>query len=291
VEIFLDARPPFSLTAVICSHGWVQLAPFETDENHSTIETVLELGSGRVVELLIWERAEGVGIFSELPLTNADQAEVEQKVTWMLDLEQDFSTFYALAANEPKLAQAANHARGRILRCPTLFEDILKTITTTNTTWGGTKRMVRALVETYGAALPSDLSRRAFPTPQRLAAADAEALRRECKLGYRAPYVLELAQSVAAGDLDVEALKSKDLPTTELRKRLLAIKGVGDYAAANLLVILGRYDYIPVDSWALKMVSNEFYHGEAIGRKEVEAIFQPWGVWQGLAFWLWDWSD
>ena len=291
MEIFLIAQPPFSLTAVIRSHGWVQLAPFETDQNYSTIETILELGSGSVVELLIWERPDGVGVFSDPPLTDAEQAEVEQKVSWMLDLEQDLSTFYAWAAAEPKLAGAASHARGRILRCPTLFEDILKTIATTNTTWGGTKRMVRALVKTYGAALSSDPSRRAFPTPQRLAAADAEALRRESKLGYRAPYILELAQRVAAGELDVEALKSKDLPTPELRKRLLAIKGVGDYAAANLLMILGRYDYIPVDSWALKMVSNEFYHGEAIGRKEVEATFQPWGEWQGLAFWLWDWSD
>jgi 3-methyladenine DNA glycosylase/8-oxoguanine DNA glycosylase len=124
-----------------------------------------------------------------------------------------------------------------------------------------------------------------------LAGANVDALLQECRLGYRAPYVLELAQRVAAGELDVEALKSNDLPTPELRKRLLGIKGVGDYAAANLLMILGRYDYIPVDSWALSMVSKEFYNGEPVERKDVEAVFAHWGEWQGLAYWLWDRTD
>jgi 3-methyladenine DNA glycosylase/8-oxoguanine DNA glycosylase len=95
---------------------------------------------------------------------------------------------------------------------------------------------------------------------------------------------------VASGALDLEALKSDDVPTTELRKRLLAIKGVGDYAAANLLMILSRYDYLPVDSWALKMVSYEWYAGEPVGRSEVEAAFERWGQWQGLAYWFWDWA-
>jgi 3-methyladenine DNA glycosylase/8-oxoguanine DNA glycosylase len=269
----------------------VQLLPFTSDDNYTTLETILELDSGRVVDLLVWETPEGVGVYSETALDDSEQDEVARKASWMLALEQDFSSFYALAANEPKLSQAVTQAHGRILRCPTLFEDIVKTITTTNTTWSGTKRMVQALVETFGAAHPSDPSWHAFPTPERLAAADVDALRRECKLGYRAPYVLELAKQVAAGEMDVESLKAGILSTLELRKKLLSIKGVGDYAAANLLMILGRYDYIPVDSWALNMVSKEFYNGEPITRKDVEVIFAPWGEWQGLAFWLWDRTD
>jgi N-glycosylase/DNA lyase len=131
---------------------------------------------------------------------------------------------------------------------------------------------------------------KAFPTPRRLAAVDVESLRREGKLGYRAPYVLGLAEGAASGELDLEALKSGDLPTPELRSRLLSLKGVGPYAAANLLMLLGRYDAIPIDSWALKMVSNEFYAGAPVGKKEVEAAFEGWGQWRGLAFWLWDWT-
>ena len=109
-------------------------------------------------------------------------------------------------------------------------------------------------------------------------------------LGYRAPFILQLARSVDSGELDLESLQKANLPTSELRKKLLAIKGIGDYAAANLLMLLGHYDFIPVDSWALKMFSNERYAGAPVGRVEVEAAFERWGQWQGLAYWLWDWS-
>jgi 3-methyladenine DNA glycosylase/8-oxoguanine DNA glycosylase len=95
---------------------------------------------------------------------------------------------------------------------------------------------------------------------------------------------------VASGTLDLEVLRIADLPTAELRERLLAIKGVGEYAAANLLMLLGRYDFVPVDSWALKLVSHEWYGGESVGRGEVEGAFERWGEWQGLAYWFWDWS-
>ena len=76
--------------------------------------------------------------------------------------------------------------------------------------------------------------------------------------------------------------------------RLLAevqrIKGTGDYAAANLLMILGRGDFIPVDSWALKVVSKEWHNGQPIGRPQVEAAFATWGEWKGLAYWFWNYA-
>jgi 3-methyladenine DNA glycosylase/8-oxoguanine DNA glycosylase len=53
-------------------------------------------------------------------------------------------------------------------------------------------------------------------------------------------------------------------------------------------MILGRYDFVPVDSWAMKMVSHEWYGGEAVGQAEVEAAFGRWGEWKGLAYWFWD---
>jgi 3-methyladenine DNA glycosylase/8-oxoguanine DNA glycosylase len=108
-------------------------------------------------------------------------------------------------------------------------------------------------------------------------------------MGYRAPYVTELSQRAASGELDLEAFKSSSLSTPELRLELMTIKGVGGYSAANLLMLLGRYDYVPVDSWALKVVSNEFFGGEKITPKQVLSTFEHWGKWQGLVYWFWDW--
>jgi len=286
----LSARPPFSLPAVVGSHGWIRLAPFGEDDRTGGLTYVEQLDSGRIMEMLIQEVAGGVSVEMDSPLSEAEQAEVARQVGWMLGLEQDFSAFYALARKEPKLAHVEERAQGRVLRSPTLFEDTVKTILTTNTSWAGTIRMVKALVSQFGAPLPADPTRHAFPTPDQLAATDEETLRSAAGLGYRAPYVLELARRVASGALDLEGFKTADIPTSQLRKQLLAIKGVGEYAAANLLMLLGRYDFVPVDSWALKMVSHEWYGGEPVRRAEVEAAFEHWAEWKGLAYWFWDWS-
>ena len=55
-------------------------------------------------------------------------------------------------------------------------------------------------------------------------------------------------------------------------------------------MILGRHDFIPIDSYALKMVSYEWYKGEPITAREVEKRFEKWGEFKGLAFWFWDWE-
>jgi 3-methyladenine DNA glycosylase/8-oxoguanine DNA glycosylase len=290
MKLMLSARPPFSLPVVVRSHGWIRLAPFAEDEDTGGFSYVVRLDSGRVVDMSIREVAGGVSVELEDPLSEAEAAEIERYVEWMLGLGQDFSAFYALARQEAKLAHVEKRAQGRVLRSPTLFEDTVKTILTTNTSWAGTIRMVKALVAQFGAPLLEDPVRRAFPTPDQLAATDTDVLRSAAGLGYRAPYVLELARAVASGRLDLEGFKTSDLPTLELRRELLALKGVGDYAAANLLMLLGRYDFIPVDSWALKIVSHEWYAGEPVGRNEVESAFEHWGAWKGLAYWFWDWS-
>lgn len=289
MKLILPVEEPFSLTAVIRSHGWVQLDPFTTDGDYQHLAYVDQLASGRVLPLSI-EAGSDVIVSVPDDLSLVEQEEVTGKVAWMLGLDRDLSGFYAVARTKPKLQAMIANRRGRILRSPTLFEDTVKTILTTNTAWSGTIRMVRALVEQFGLPLPEDSDRRAFPTPAALAAADVDTLRQEAKLGYRAPYVLELAQRVASGDLDLEGLKTAVSPTPQLRQELLQIKGVGSYAAANLLMLIGRTDFIPIDSYALKMVSHEFHDGQPIGPAEVEADFDHWGEWKGMAFWFWDWS-
>jgi 3-methyladenine DNA glycosylase/8-oxoguanine DNA glycosylase len=285
----LRARPPFSFDSVINSHGWRQLAPFGGEGDALTY--VLRLRAGRVIALHLAGAEDGVRVSADGEFAAAEQSELAETVAWMLGLDQDLSAFYAAAAGEPKLAQVAAAGRGRILRSPTLFEDVIKTILTTNTAWGSTKRMVANVVGLFGEPLPAEPSRRAFPAPAQIAASDELTLRNVARLGYRAPYVLDLAQRVSAGALDLEALRAADLPTPALRKRLLALKGVGPYAVANLLMLLGRYDAIPIDSWALSQVAREFHGGAAIGPAEVEAAFARWGDWKGLAYWFWQWAD
>jgi 3-methyladenine DNA glycosylase/8-oxoguanine DNA glycosylase len=291
MTIQIPARQPFSFHATVRSHGWCQLAPFEYDEGQPLLRYVTRLEGGDVVSLQMREMPGGVLLDCEPELDAAGQEEVTRQVTWMLALDMDLSPFYAAVRHEPRLAQAEQRAQGRVLRSPTLFEDVIKTVLTTNTLWAATRRMNQNLIEQFGQPLTADERRRAFPTPQSIAASDEQTLRTMTRLGYRAPYVLDIARRVASGEVDLEALKTSDLPTAELRKRLLALKGIGGYAAANLLMILGRGDHLTIDSWARKLVSEEWYNGQPVTDKQVEEAFADWGEWKGMAYWFWDWKS
>lgn len=286
--ITLPARPPFNFNSVVKSHGWMQLAPFTYEEHLKTLRYTDHLGSGRVVEYRIRPASGGVQVEVPGPLSGPERSEIAHKVTWMLGLDQDFTSFYKASRGEPGLRKARRLAHGRVLRSPTFFEDVLKTILTTNTLWAATRRMTLNLVNTFGAAGPDGT--RAFPAPEQIADAGQAALRNKVRVGYRAPAIHELGKRVASGELDLEAFKTSALPTLELRKHLLQIRGVGPYAAANLLMILGRPDFIPIDTYALKMVSLEWHRGRKITPKQVERAFKRWGEFKGLAYWFWDWK-
>ena len=303
-KLTLPARKPFNFTSVVNSHGWRQLAPFSYDEAANSLGYTLQLPTGRVVQLTLRDGKDGVIVETE-KLDRTERRDMLDKVTWMFGLDMDFSRFYAASRAEPKLAHARRRALGRVLRSPTVFEDVIKTILTTNTLWSATKNMTRKLVDTFGASLLSDgrsvalepqmasaprSEARAFPSPTSIAASSPEFLKEAIRVGYRAPAIHQLAVRVASGELDLESLKTSQIPTLELRKALMTINGVGPYAAANLLLILGRSDFIPIDSWALKLVSEEWYRGKPITAREVEKRFAKWGEFKGLAYWFWDWK-
>ena len=301
MKFSIPARPPFNFLSVVNSHGWRQLAPFSFAEEDNTLCYVLRLSNGRVIELKFRDGKDRVVLETE-KLDAAERREVKEKASWIFGLNLDFSRFYAASRGEPKLAHAKKLARGRVLRSPTLFEDVIKTILTTNTLWTATKSMTRKLVDEFGepAALSgvTSIARnaveaplgRAFPTPEAIAASSPEFLKEKIRVGYRAPAIHQLAVRVASGAFDLESLKRSRLPTLELRKELLSINGVGPYAAAFLLLILGRTDFIPIDSWALKLVSHEWYDGKPVTPKEVEKHFARWGEFKGPAFWFWNWK-
>jgi 3-methyladenine DNA glycosylase/8-oxoguanine DNA glycosylase len=288
----LHARDPIHLPVIVQSHGWFQLLPLEWNEDAATLRRTEQLGSA-VVELEFRQLDDScleMSVHAARALTREELTALESRARWMLVLDQDLREFYELCGHEPRLAHVPAEGRGRVLRSTSVFEDAVKCICTTNTTWTQTKGMVRRLVERLGApgVLPGT---QAFPTLQAVVAAGENVLQDEVRLGYRSGYVFQLAQRIADRDLDLEALKSSDLPTVELRKQLLEIKGVGPYAAASLLVLLGRYDYVGVDSWAKKLVSRQFYAGQPVGDKEIQETFERFGRCRALAYWFYRYDD
>jgi 3-methyladenine DNA glycosylase/8-oxoguanine DNA glycosylase len=212
------------------------------------------------------------------------RAALVSQIRHMLRLEEDLSGFYEVAASDPALAWSAAGA-GRMLRSPTVFEDLVKTICTTNCAWSGTVRMVGALVGELGTRVQRRPQLRAFPGPEALAGAEESFYREVARAGYRGAYLRALAVDVAEGRLDVEAFDDPALPDDQIAERLLAIAGVGPYAVAHMMMLLGRYRRLILDSWTrpkYRRVSGR----PRVTDKGIERAFRRYGEFAGLAFWL-----
>jgi 3-methyladenine DNA glycosylase/8-oxoguanine DNA glycosylase len=287
--ITLPAAAPFRFESVVQSHGWYQLAPFTWDERARALARVERLSSGRVVVMTMRAAAGGLHVAVPGRLPKSEASEIARKAAWMFMLDADFDAFYALADGEPRLAHCRSQAHGRLLRSSSLFEDVVKVMLTTNIQWSGTKRLAAALATRYGEPLDVDPAQRAFPEAD-VIARSRESTLRGLGLGYRAPYLLQLARGVASGATDLVSLNDPARATADVRRDLQRLPGIGPYAAAILLGILRRYDFIGVDSQALSNVSKGFYGGKPVGPKEVETVFGRWGPYRSLAYWFWDWE-
>ncbi len=97
----------------------------------------------------------------------------------------------------------------------------------------------------------------AFPTPERLASV-SEAELRDCKMGFRAPFLLSAARRVAEGTLDLQAPYGGDVH--DARAQLLACEGVGEKIAnCVLLFAYGRQEAFPVDVWVMKALRQLYF--------------------------------
>jgi N-glycosylase/DNA lyase len=266
---------PVSFRRTLASHGVASLPPSCIDEEAWTLDVTLPSGRGaRTVRV-----SEGRAGYARVEDATSS---VLTQLRHMFRLDENLSAFYAVARDDPQLVWAADGA-GRMLRSPTVFEDVVKTICTTNCAWSGTVRMVTALVDHLGVAAPG--GRRTFPRAAAMAEAGIDFYRDVARAGYRGAYLRTLAEDVASGALDLERLNDPELPVEEVEARLLALPGVGPYAAAHvMLTSLGRYSRLVLDSWTRPTYAR--LAGRKASDKTIARKFRRYGDFAGLAFWL-----
>jgi len=291
LELELRVKPPFGFRETVFSHGWVSLAPFQWDAEADALLRVERLASGKVVRLRIRDGgAEAENRVVRVAadggsLSEEDRREVAAKVRWMLRLDEDLSEFYDLCREHEALSFVPESGSGRLLRSPTVFEDAVKVLCTTNTNWSQTMAVVMRLCERLGQPLEAEEGWYAFPEPQQIAATNEDFLRQEIRLGYRAAYVHELAQAVSSGRLDLEDLRSHRLGSDAVRILLSRLSGFGPYAVAQMLALLGYYDYVGVDTDMRNFVSTHYFGGARVTDTEILRVYQRWGKWKSLVYW------
>jgi len=282
----LTMTPPrrFSLAHAVCSYGYFMLAPNRWVPGRRSgggeLRRPLSLGCGQVLQVRIDQPAAGrLRIRCDRPVARGRHAAVRRQVARMLRLEEDFADWYRRHP-EAKRARFAC-----VFRSPTLFEDVVKTITSCNVAWPNTIRMNERLCACCGRD-------GAFPEPADLAGVRVDVLQRRTRVGYRAERIVRLARDAASGRLDLASFEQDGLSAQTLYEKLRALHGFGDYAANNMLQLLGRYDRVPIDSETIRHFRQT--HG---ARGSVQAItrrarrhYDGFAPYQFLAYWFEQWG-
>lgn len=271
----------FSFAATIDSHGWLQLPPYRYDESTQTLHRLHRLEDGTLVRLAMTGEPQHIQtrIQAAASLTPEQQTAIARDVRRMFALDWHLAEFYAAMREREHYHWIEAERHGRMLVCPTVWEDLVKTLLTTNTTWAQTINMSRRLCA-LGDALDDEF---AFPVARQLVGLPAEDLAAKTGMGYRAAYLLELAHKIVAGSLDVETWY--DLPSDELYKAIRSQKGFGEYAAGTMLRLLGHFDRLAIDTVA-RAAYKRITAGETATDKEIQAYYETFGTWRGMALWI-----
>lgn len=276
MKIRLPLPSDFSFDAVVRSHGWYDLPPFLYDRAGGSLTTAILSAEGRAATVLFRLRG-GKLEASAKGISRETLRRVSRRV---FSLELDLAQGAALFADRPDLARALARGGGRLLRAPTLFEDAVKVLLTTNCSWAATRGMVVRLIDLAGT------EKRTFPPPVALARLSVSTLRSRARCGYRSESLACFARRVAAGKLDLSDWERPQRPAAEIREAILAERGFGPYAAEGLLRILGRHDFLALDSW-VRQKYRRLYPGpsEATDRA-IARRYARYGRHRGLALWL-----
>jgi 3-methyladenine DNA glycosylase/8-oxoguanine DNA glycosylase len=296
----------FSFRATVESHGWYVLAPFRWDRAKGVLSRTefltprhpeaapdsnalatppprpkdpLPVGA---IELMIRATRRELILESDHDLIPFRDA-LASRITRMFQLDVPLGEFHELCARSATHQPIAEEKYGRLLCGATLFEDVVKIIATTNTTWRQTVRMVENLCRVAGAE--SAAGNRAFPTPAQIAAIDTATLQEECRLGYRAAFIHALASGIVDGSIDLDAIAGPFTDPKEQMKSYKQLPGIGPYGAAHLMAMDGRHDYIAVDTEFRTFVRTQYHGGRRVADKTMLRRYAKWGRWQYLAYW------
>jgi len=291
----------FRLARDYCSYGYFLLEPNHWEPESGTVSRVLTLEHGPAhVEITQPERVpEGKSRPKPLPklrcrfdkaITKSEQADARAQISRMLRLDLTHDDAKSFHRVDPRWKRIG---RARLSRSPSLFEDIIKTVTSCNVAWPSTIHMNRRFCEVLGGTSPT--GHHSFPSAEKIARTRAGTLRGRIRVGYRDQRMIDLARLCTRGEIDEAWLTDPATSDDECFKFLLTLPGIGPYAAGNIMQLLGRYSRLALDSESVR-------HGKTVlgmtGTdanilKKMARHYEPFGDHRFQSYWfeLWDWYE
>ena len=290
----LPVPDDYDLPRDYCSYGYFLLRPSHWDVKAKVLTRAFAIDR---VPFAVRVSQNGPGaklsVESTRSLSAKSRSTVEGWLTRMLRLDEPASAIAEFHRLDPRWKASG---RGRLMRSPTMFEDVIKTVTSCNVTWPSTVQMNRRLCEVLGPAPGSKGDETTIPCPfpdeARLAATRAQTLRARCRVGYRDQRIVELARLFRKGAVKPAWFEDPTTPDDDVFEALVELPGIGPYAAANIMQLLGRYSRLPLDTESVR-------HGTTVlgmkgspaqVMKLVHDHYAPFGLHAFRSYWFELWA-
>lgn len=187
------------------------------------------------------------------------------------DMDNDYALYRSAVQEEDVyLSEAVAFGSGiRILR-QDVWEMLISFIISQQNNIRRIRKCIETICERYGESVTWEdvdnadsivrtVSYRAFPDAQALAHVSEEELK-ACNLGYRSRYIVETANSILSGEVDLEAVKK--MGYRQAKAELLKLSGVGEKVADCICLFgLHHMDAFPVDTHIRKALEAHYPSG------------------------------
>lgn len=218
-------------------------------------------------------------------LDASDAERAGKQIGWLLGCDQDLRPFYEAVGSDPVLADVVNDFYGyHNTRTASVYEALVQAVMGQQIATNVARIIRNLLVQNYGVrATIGDREWFAFPRAESLAVAEVEDLR-QLKLSFRkAEYIQGIARAALETDDGFESMH--ELDDEEVVKRMVALRGVGQWTAQWILVrALSRSDGFPIGDLALRRtVSSLYFGGEEIDDNQLLEFSQRWSPWRSFA--------
>ena len=189
----------------------------------------------------------------------------------LVGAQNSLTEFYNALDDDDPMAEFASHFRGLgIAQSASPFEGLVHSILGQQIS-NQVARVIRdLLVDTLGKVVSIEgVDYRTFPSPASIAEAGVDELRGMKLSARKAEYISDIAQSVASGSLDLDALAL--LPDESIVDELVKLRGVGPWTAHWLLIrAFDRPDGFPGGDLAIQRSLGALYNGGGGGRRLTE---------------------
>lgn len=286
----ISITPPrdYLLHRDVCSYGYFLLAPNRWTPATRTFTRILLLPTGPATIHITQANTHrpkpggNLTIHASRTINKPELTDLHDSLTRMLRLDENHTHTRAFHKLDPRFKHVGY---ARLFRSPTMFEDVIKTVTSCNVTWPNTINMNTLLCHHYGPG-------GSFPTPAIIARLRPANLRGRCRVGYRDARIVHLAKMFNTGQINPTWFQDPANPDDAVRQALLDLPGIGPYAASNIMQLLGRYAYLPLDSESVRhgrTVLGFKGHPAAI-IKRIQRHYEPMGNQQFRSYWFEIWN-